>query len=814
MNFFEIKKKKNKVYGGIIIDRLFSEKTRKKIRKIFFNTMVVSFCFIFLTVLSQAPIIKEQIIFQVLTTKVYFFRSFFVLFFSIWFFMYLLELMYISYYFKDTSVDFEILKIIDHANPKDITLSFLNSIFGIYTLLRLGISKEEVEKFLQNRTDFVSETEYEIIENDDKEVSLSEFGYSLIHFDSDFRNLLKANGITPKDFKDVLDWISRVNTKTKTNKKWWSKEKFDRIPSIGKNWSFGKIFYLEKFGHSIFDDNSYIYLANKDRIFSNYVKQLENILIKNTGGNVFLISKENEFSMRVIASLGKAIFRGTVLPKLENKRIYVLDVNLLISTYENKNDFEIMLQRILYQSALAGNVILVIPHLSDFVENSNNFGIDVKDILNDVLTSTNIQIIATSSKNGFHSVLETDFDLMRNFEKIVLDDLDFSTTIEFIEDEILFIESEKNIFFTYQSIKQIVLSADRYFSESSLSDKALDILEEVVNYCVLNKKTIVTDAEISEVIKLKTGMELGILTKEEKNKINSFEKILKQKIIGQDLVIESIINTMKRIRLGIANPNKPQGTFLFIGPTGVGKTETCKALAEVFFGDSENMIRIDMSEFNDSNAVWRLIGSKNNQGILSSKIRDKKFGILLLDEIEKADIGVHNLFLQILDEGFFSDFNGERVDLRNFIIIATSNAGSSWIYSSEEEKESFTKEKLIDYLIKENIFYPEFLNRFDEIIFFNLLDKNNLKIIANLMIEKISFRLEDRGIEIKVDEKLLEYLVDKSKNSQFGAREMNRIIQKEIETKIADALMTGDIKKGDTILITTNNLSLEINKIH
>jgi len=815
MNFYEIKNKNSDVYPGILLENICNKRLRKKIRSVLFYSMVATFFFVVLSLLSGSGSLSSISIFSVLLSLSFLFRSLFVMLFSIWFTLYLFELMYLSYYFKNTNINFEVSKIVANADVSDITKTFVQSELGEYSLMRLGISRDQTERFLKDRTDFVTEAEYEIIENDNERISFSEFGYSLVHFDSDFNKLLKINGITPKDFKDSLDWVSRINNRIRDEERWWTKEKLMRIPSIGKSWSFGQIYYLEKFGHIIYQDSSYYHLGDKWRLYTDTVSKIENVLVKDSGANIILISRDSEFGMEAVSSLGKEIVAGTVLPDLENKRIYVLDINLLVSTYEDKSQFEIMLQKVLYQSADAGDVILVIPHLSDFVENSRHLETDVRDLLKEVMASTRLQIIAISSQKGFHEVLETDIDLMRNFEKLVLDDLNEKTALEFVEDETQVIESKEEIFFTFQALKRIVESADRYFSESSITDKSVDILNEVAAYCLSKKKVLITENEVAEVVEAKTGVPLGVLSKKEKEKLSKIEMLLKQKVVGQDRAIEAISEAMKRARLGVANPKRPLGSFLFIGPTGVGKTETSKALAEVFFGDNEDMLRFDMSEFSDSSSVSRLIGDGQTAGILSSKIREKQYGVLLLDEFEKAHSEVHNLFLQILDEGYFSDGTGEKVNARNLIIIMTSNAGSDLMYRALEKDINLQsiKEQVIGFLISKKLFRPEFLNRFDELILFNALSENNLQSIVALMVNRLNERLEDKGFDIRTNDDLVDYLVKKGTNNKFGAREINRVIQKDIESKIANALISGEINKGDTITFVKSGEEIEIRKI-
>ena len=347
MNFYELKRKDNDIFPALLLEKILPKGKRKIVRKILYYAMVVAFFGVFFTLfISEA------------SSMIFMFRALFIIFFSVWFTLYLFELMYLSYYFKDTKIDFEVLKLVNSSEASDITKSFVNSELGSYALIRLGITGEKIKEFLDNRTDFVTEAEYEIIENNDDEVTFAEFGQSLVHFDSDFLKLLKEHGVTVADFKETLEWVSRISKRIRNSERWWTNDRLLRFPSIGKSWSFGQIYYLDRFGHSIYTDPSYYHLGDKWRLHVETVNEMENILGKDDGGNIMLTSRETDTGMSIVASLGKEIVNGTVSPKVEGKRIYVLDVNSLIFSYEDRSQFEIMLQRILQQSANAGDVIL------------------------------------------------------------------------------------------------------------------------------------------------------------------------------------------------------------------------------------------------------------------------------------------------------------------------------------------------------------------------------------------------------------------------------------------------------------------------
>lgn len=458
----------------------------------------------------------------------------------------------------------------------------------------------------------------------------------------------------------------------------------------------------------------------------------------------------------------------------------------------------------------AGNIILVIDDLPTLMSSASSIGVNLPALMEEYLASPSLQVIALSDNTRFHENVERNSVLTERFEIILIKEIDEFNAIKVLQNEILKYE-RAGMFFTYGALVEIVEGAERYFPEGVMPDKAIDLLEEIVPELVSKGKRVVEKKDILALIQEKTGIPVAGVTKDEKEKLLDLENILHKQIVGQDEAIKTISNAVRRARSGITNPNRPLGSFLFLGPTGVGKTETTKALANVFFGENAHILRLDMSEYSGADSLEKLIGSfeSKQSGVLSSMIRENQYGVLLLDEFEKTTKEVMNLFLQILDEGFFSDMAGKKVMARNLIVIATSNAGSDMIWNSIQNNEDLSKIKdnIIDAIIKDGVFKPELLNRFDGVVLFHPLDNSHLRKIGELMLQKLHDRLKEQGVDLVVNDDLINYVVEFGTDPKFGARPMNRAIQEKVEEVVARKLIEGTIVKGQKFELSKQDLS-------
>jgi ATP-dependent Clp protease ATP-binding subunit ClpA len=805
MKFHQLAQKVLEVYPALVLESVISRGFRLKIRK---------------TLLYMTALVFVLMILNIFPQYVFHIRGALFILFSLWILFYLLESMFYSYYFsKENTIDFEVAKIVLDTKNDDITKHFLDSSLGSFVMIRLGISKKEVQRFLSERKQRVTKDEFMIVENDaDPFISISEYARSILHFDIEFANFLRAFGVDGNTWKGVLDWIAQNERLAIERSAWWHRDRLSRVPSIGHEWAYGQIYKLEKYGYPISSDPVFQTISGKLTLFEESVNSLERILAKQSGANILLIAGETMMAMQWVSSLGKEVENGTVRSEIEGKKVYVLDTDAIIDSMKEKVDLEAELNSVMNQVMNAGNVILVIKDLPHFIVSADALDVDVKSLLAGALSSERLQVIAISSKRAYHETVETAHDLTRYFEKIIIPELGHDAIIQVINNEANIIESQLPVFFTYQSLQAVVKSAERFFADDTLYDKAVDILNEVATDVSKGKKLqIITKEKVEEIVEKRTGIPQGEIKDEEKDKLNNLENILHKRIVGQDLAINSISSAIRRARAGLTDSKRPTGSFLFLGPTGVGKTETTKALAEVFFGSEDKIMRVDMSEYSSDNALEKLIGSFESDapGFLTAKIRESQYGVLLLDEFEKSRREVQDLFLQILDEGFFTDGRGEKVNARNLIIIATSNAGSALIYDAIKQNKNviLSQQEIVDKIIQDGVYRPELLNRFDGVIVFHPLDESALSNVVKLMLNSLNQRLSDKNITILETDELISYLVKIGIDPKFGARAVKRTIQDVVEKKVADAMIKGDIVNGDKIkLIPQENGDIIVQK--
>jgi len=639
---------------------------------------------------------------------------------------------------------------------------------------------------------------------------LRDFARVLYQKDEEFAQFLFSYQIQEDEFAGGAEWVERFSILSAKRERWWSRNNLGRISGIGKDWSYGSVYLLEKYGKDITTTTLYTSIIPSSVQYESNIKELETTLTRGRQSNILIVGDGEIGKTEIIAHLAHKIEEGRVAAALQHKRVIILDGAVLITAMKEKGVFEERLLQTFNQAVKAGNIILVLKNFPTFMESARSIDSDIVTLLQPYFTSPGIQIIATSGVNNFHKVLESRSQFMEYFEVSLIRSIDEAATVRMLEIQAERLERQRGVLFTYPAVVMVARSADRYFTQRSLLDKGLDLLEEVIGLTLRDKRRVVTKQDVLALIEAKTGIPLGEADEKERGKLLNLESVLHERVIGQNRAIEAVSKAMRRSRAGVRNQDRPMGSFLFLGPTGVGKTETAKALAEAFFGGEKKMMRLDMSEYRTADALSRLIGSfeGSKQGRLVAMLKQQQYGVLLLDEFEKTNKEVLDLFLQIFDEGQFSDMTGKKINARNIIIIATSNAASDliWEHSKEGEGTSLSEADLVDEIIKRDIFKPELLNRFDGVIVFDPIDKKSAREIALLLLNKLQKRLKKKGVSLLVNDDLVDMVVRHGYNVKFGARPMKRAIQERVEQVVADKMIREGIAAGTTIELSPSEL--------
>lgn len=674
---------------------------------------------------------------------------------------------------------------------------------------RLGLSREETNTLLMKQAEIKNPP---ILKTENIPLlKLSDITNFIYDNHSDFRNLLTNHGLDKKDLQATVSWVVYNIEAREYDRQWWTKEKLAQIPGVASDWSFGRTYLLNKFSRNIFEDKEVNSQAFSYASRTRELEQIQSVLARSAGANVILVGLPGQEKMEVIWNLCRRIKEKTASPELIGKKVCLFLTNDFTTIENNRDDFEDKLSMIFNEALRAGDVILVIDNLPKLIIQAKQYGLNLYEILEPYLASANDQIIALADTEYFHGLIEPDQAIMSLFEIVQVKPLLLDEIVQIVAREVLMVEKIYEILYTYPAILEIARSAEYYFPDGVSADKAKDLLSEISPWAVEKGLDVIGKEEVILYIERKTNIPTSAISSTEKSKLLNLENQLAKRIIAQREAVFSVSNALRRNRAGIRNENRPLGSFLFLGPTGVGKTETAKALADVFFGDEKLLLRLDMSEYQNTESLARLIGSqeKGTQGILCNLLREHPYGVLLLDEFEKTNKEILNLFLQIIDEGYFSDVFGKKVLARNIMFIATSNAGADKIFNivSNLKTTNDTKNirlqnyetEIISDIVKQGIFKPELINRFDATILFQPLTKENLTEIAKLMLAKVAKRLGEKGMILEINTDLIRYCAENGYNPAFGARPMNRLIQDTVEQHLADLIIRDELTAGQTV---------------
>ncbi|MFP4698528.1 MAG: ATP-dependent Clp protease ATP-binding subunit [Eubacteriales bacterium] len=612
------------------------------------------------------------------------------------------------------------------------------------------------------------------------------------------------------------------------------------------------------------------------------IERVIQILSRRTKNNPCLIGEPGVGKTAIAEGLAQKIVEGNIPEILKDKRVVALDLSSMVAGSKYRGEFEDRIKKALEEIKVSGNVLLFIDEMHTIVGAGAAEGaIDASNILKPSLARGEIQLIGATTLDEYRKYIEKDAALERRFQPVKVDEPSEEEAIDILRGLKDMYEAHHKVHIKDDAVVASVKLSNRYITDRFLPDKAIDLIDEAASKVRLSTFTappdikdlerkieelekdkelaikteeyekageikrkqnelkeelensklewekknaqsdmIVGEDEIADIVSNWTGIPVRKLAEEETERLKKLEETLHQRVVGQDEAVIAISKAIRRGRVGLKDPKRPTGSFLFLGPTGVGKTELTKALTEAMFGDEGALIRLDMSEYMEKHSVSKLIGSPpgyvghEEGGQLSEKVRRKPYSVVLFDEIEKAHPDVFNILLQVLDDGHITDSQGRRVDFKNSIIIMTSNVGARNIVSPKklgfasednDEKNYDDMKKNVMGEVK-RLFRPELLNRIDEIIVFHSLSREHIKQIVEIMIERLRKRMEQNtGITIELNKEAKEYLAEKGFDETFGARPLRRTIQSKVEDRLAEEILEGKVKEGDNVLVTLKN---------
>lgn len=624
-----------------------------------------------------------------------------------------------------------------------------------------------------------------------------------------FDEFLKARNLTEKEYLEILKWELERQQKITDARKFWRYEYLKKISAIGRQWRYGYTVHLDRYCLDL-SKSDFTEYADSELIGRSDESEVLKLILERSNQNCALVVGSVGIGKKtLIHSLARNIRLNNEDRELSQVRVLLLDLGAAISDAVNVgSDVENFLRMLFYEACHAGNVILVIEHLEHFLSKGTSvMHPEISAVLEEFLHIPTFRIIATSTSKEYHQMIEKQEGLMKYFEVIEMREPSESEAIMILLDYLEKYE-HRRVLFTYKSLQKIVRDSEKHNWDFPLPERAIDLAMGVLMFW--EKKSdeqFVSEKTVADYLSLKTGVVQGEIEGVERKKLLNLEASLHRQVIGQDEAIIEVSGALRRARSGIGNSKKPVGSFLFLGPTGVGKTETAKALAKIYFGDEDKMIRLDMSEFQTPNSIDRLLGSSqlNQPGRLITQIKDNPYSLLLLDEIEKAYPEILDVFLQILDEGYVNDAFGNKINFRNTMIIATSNAGAVLIKNMVEQKRPAEeiKQSVINYAIENNIFRTEFLNRFEGVVFFRPLNENELKSVVHLQLQKFVRKLaKEKNIEVSFDQDIVEKIIQKGYDPIFGARSLNRFIEKEVEGLLAKKIISGEVAQGGKVALS------------
>jgi ATP-dependent Clp protease ATP-binding subunit ClpC len=574
---------------------------------------------------------------------------------------------------------------------------------------------------------------------------------------------------------------------------------------IGRDWAFGYTPLLEHLGLNISEHITYGgSLAREVASRSQLADHVAHTIAQAGRRNVVLVGQLGSGKTKLVYNLAESLLEAdpSVPKTLHYHQVIALDPSTLMSRARGRGELEELVQRVCYEALKAKNIILFLDDAQLFFEEGTG-SVDLSNVLLPILDGGALRIILAMDEQRWTRITQNNPALAQNMNRVMVPPTGEKETMDIMENQVLKLEAQQKVVYTYQSLGAAYRLSSRFIAEQVMPGRALKLLEAAASF---SDGMLVTQQSIEKAIEQTQGVKVGTAdTATERDTLLNLENLIHQRMINQVRAVQVVSDALRRARAGVRNTNRPIGTFLFLGPTGVGKTELAKSVAAVFFGDENQLARLDLNEYVRSEDVARLIADASQDShSLTAQISRQPFSVVLLDEIEKAHPEVLNTLLQVLDEGILRDINNREVSFRDAVIIATSNAGADRIrqhIEAGEKLEQFERQ-FTDELVSSNTFRPEFLNRFDDIVLFRPLEPAELLQVIDLILQGVNKTLAAQKLTIRVDDDAKQLLVQAGYDPRLGARPMRRIVQRTVENIVANQVLSQQIRPGGEVRIT------------
>lgn len=692
---------------------------------------------------------------------------------------------------------YEVVRIMQ-AKPSDLTGAFLQSTFGTHIYVRAELPNEVLPVWLRSNRTTIPATA--MAERTDQATTLTDVVDCILTHDTAFVQFLKQQGITIDSFRGAATLIATTYYNQKRRERWWGRDQLSQRGSLGRSLTLGA--WREYVPYTIPLDP----IQSSQDEQSHYVTQMSEVLQSRRDSNLIMIAPDTVTCLRLIAALQHSLNSGTALGSINSMSMITIDHDAILATHQTTITIEAAIRSILQAAEKAGNMSIVIAHLREVHNRYLTRGVQFLHILEEFMTASLVHVIIVTTPSEYGHIRNDAITLIKRGHELVIEPLTTEQLISLLIPHLLRYESATNTLMSYgalAAIAEITLT-----SETPTLEHGVRLLTSVFEH--YHREPLITRNQTLAHLGSTLGLPIGPIGDTERDLLLSLETRMQQTIVGQERALEAIASALRRRRANLTDGTKPVASFLFLGPSGVGKTETAKTIAHVYFGGEEKMIRLDMSEYAAYESQSKLLGEGESIGVLEQHLVHHPQGLILLDEFEKADTAVKQLFLQILDEGYVTAGNGRVLNFRAHMIIATSNAGSDLIAKTSHTRAlaPILDSDIIAHVIARGLLSAELIGRFSEVILFDALTPTDELTIVEQMLSAIAKKISAQGFALSYEPDVAAAIVERAHDGSFGARPLRHATEQTIEDVVATRIIRGDVRPGDMITIQKRDVTV------